>query len=239
MKSVGFMALLLGTFVFASSLFTPAWADAGLKDVVSTLEQGYGLLNDVQADFSQRTAIASIKKEQHGHGTLFIKKPSRSTAMFRFNYEKPRQQIVSNGKSVWFYLPENKQVLVSDAANLFDAQNGITLNYLTGMDRLSKDFTASFAGNGRDKKGNFVVELIPKKQNRVIAKLQITVAAQAVEQFLQEGKAKDPFPIISSVVYDPFGNRTAIDFSRIKVNRGISGSLFNFKVPHGIEVIKK
>jgi len=239
MKSACFMVLLLGTFLFASYLPTQVWADAGLKDVVSSLEQGYVLLNDVQADFSQRTAIASIKKEQRGYGTLYIKKPSRSTAMFRFNYEKPLQQIVSNGKSVWFYLPENKQVLISDATNLFDAQNGITLNYLTGMDRISKDFTASFAGNGRDKKGNYVLELIPKKQNRVIAKLQLTVAAQAVEQFVQEGKAKDPFPIISSVVYDPYGNRTSIDFSRIKVNRGISGSLFNFKIPRGIEVIKK
>jgi len=239
MKSAGFMVLLLGTFLFAGSLPTQVCADAGLKDVVSSLEQGYVLLNDVQADFTQRTAIASIKKEQRGYGTLYIKKPSRSTAMFRFNYEKPLQQIVSNGKSVWFYLPENKQVLISDATNLFDAQNGITLNYLTGMDRISKDFTASFAGNGRDKKGNYVLELIPKKQNRVIAKLQLTVAAKAVEQYVQEGKAKDPFPIISSVIYDPYGNRTSIDFSKIKVNRGISGSLFNFKVPRGIEVIKK
>src|SRR5512139_3997303 len=93
MKSACFMVLLLGTFLFAGSLPTQVWADAGLKDVVSSLEQGYVLLNDVQADFSQRTAIASIKKEQLGNGTLYIKKPSRSTAMFRFNYEKPLQQI--------------------------------------------------------------------------------------------------------------------------------------------------
>lgn len=239
MKKVGFMAFLSGVFLFTATLATPVWAAAGLQDVVSSIEQGYALLNDVQADFSQRTAIASIKKEQLGHGRLYIKKPTRSTAMFRFNYEKPLQQIVTNGKSVWFYLPENKQVLVSDSANLFDAQNGITLNYLTGMERLSKDFTARFAGNGRDKKGNYVVELLPKKQNRVIAKLQLTVAAEAVEQFKLAGKAKDPFPIISSVVYDPFGNRTTMDFSRIKVNRGMSSSLFNFKIPQGIEVIKK
>jgi outer membrane lipoprotein carrier protein len=239
MKKVGFMAFLSGVFLFVTTLSTPVWADAGLQDVVSSIEQGYALLNDVQADFSQRTAIASIKKEQLGHGRLYIKKPTRSTAMFRFNYEKPLQQIVTNGKSVWFYLPENKQVLVSDSANLFDAQNGITLNYLTGMERLSKDFTARFAGKGRDKKGNYVIELVPKKQNRVIAKLQLTVAAEAVEKFMLDSKAKDPFPIISSVVYDPFGNRTTMDFSRTKVNQGMSSSLFNFKIPQGVEVIKK
>ncbi|MEI8355210.1 MAG: outer membrane lipoprotein carrier protein LolA [Deltaproteobacteria bacterium] len=239
MKRVGYRLVLFGALLFTTVAPGLVRAEAGLKDVVTALEQGYLLLDDLQADFLQRTAIASIKKEQRGSGTLFIKKPSGAAAMFRFNYEKPRQQIVSNGKAVWFYMPENRQVLVSDAANLFDAQNGITLNYLTGLDHVSKDFTAGFAGTGRDKKGNFVLELIPKKQNRVIAKLQITVAASAVEQFIKDGRVEDPFPVISSVVYDPFGNRTAIEFSRAKTNRGISCALFNFKIPSGVDVIKR
>jgi outer membrane lipoprotein carrier protein len=239
MKPIGYIIIFSGYLLLTG--ITPEFvrADAGLKDVVAALEQGYVALNDVQADFSQRTAIASIKKEQLGSGTLYIKKPARASAMFRFNYDKPKQQIVSNGKLVWFYMPENKQVIVIDALNLFDVQNGITLNYLTGMDHVSKDFTACFAGNGRDKKGNYILELIPRKQNRTIAKLQITVAARAVEQFIKDGHARDPFPIISSVVYDSSGNRTAIEFSRIKTNRGIKSSLFNFKTPSGVDVIKR
>ncbi len=240
MRNFGYAFVFFGILLTAFAPQKIAWsAEADLKDVVSTLEQGYKALNDVQADFSQRTALASIKKEQRGSGTLVIKKPAGAAAMFRFNYTKPQQLIVSDGKSVWFYLPENRQVMVSEVANLFDKQNGITLNYLTGMDRLSRDFTASFAGNGRDGKGNYVLELIPKKKNRVLAKLHITVAEQAVEKFMQEGAARDPFPVVSSVVYDAFGNRTAIEFSRIRVNRGVSNSLFNFRVPSGVEVIRR
>lgn len=239
MKRFGFIVVLLSHFLFASVSPKMVWADASLKDVVATLEQGYNSLNDVQADFSQRTLIASIKKEQHSSGMLFIKKPAGAAAMFRFNYIKPQQQIVSNGKTLWFYLPENKLVMVSDVTNLFEGENGVTLNYLIGMGHVSRDFAISFVGNGRDKKGNYVLELIPKKKSKVMTKLQITVATGAVEQFMQNGKARDSFPIVSSVVYDTFGNKTSIDFSKIKTNRGMSVSLFSFKIPSGVEVIKR
>lgn len=232
--------VLLGVFLFSGGLQNTAWcAEAELKDVVSALEQGYQVLKDVQADFSQRTSLSSIKKEQSGSGTLVIKKTAGSAAMFRFDYKKPEQQIVSNGKSVWFYIPENKQVMVSDVASLFQGQNSVTLNYLTGMDHVSRDYKASFVGNGRDKKSNYVLELVPKKKNRVMAKLQITVSQRAVEQYMQDGKAHDPFPVVSSVVYDPYGNKTTIEFSRVRVNRGVGNSRFNFRIPQGAEVIKR
>jgi outer membrane lipoprotein carrier protein len=239
MKRTGCIIVLLIAFLYAGVSPKTVWANAALKDVVSALEEGYNSLNDVQANFSQRTAIASIKKEQRGSGTLFIKKADGTATMFRFNYVKPQQQIVSNGRSVWFYLPENKQVMVSDVTNLFEGESGVTLNYLTGMGHVSRDFAINFVGNGRDKKGNYVLELIPKKKSKIMAKLLITVASGAVDKFLEEGNAKEPFPIVSSVVYDSFGNRTAIEFSKIKANRGMSNALFNFKIPPGVEIIKR
>jgi outer membrane lipoprotein carrier protein len=240
MKSFAYMLVLGAALIFTCFPQKTAWcSEADLKDVVSALEQGYRELNDVQADFTQRTSLSSIKKEQSGSGTLAIKKTAGAPAMFRFDYRKPEQLIVCNGKSVWFYIPENKQVMVSDAASLFQGQNGVTLNYLTGMDHISRDYNSSFVGSGRDKKGNYVLELVPRKKNRVMAKLHITVSQRAVEQFMRDGKAHDPFPLVSSVVYDPYGNMTAIEFNRIRVNRGIGNSRFNFRIPQGVEVIKK
>jgi outer membrane lipoprotein carrier protein len=211
---------------------------AELNDVVASLEEGYNSLTDVQADFTQRTVIASIKREELGKGELFIKKKTGNTSMFRFDYTKPRQQIVSDGKTAWYYLPDNKQVMVSDVSELFAGGNGIALNYLTGMGHLSRDFTISFAGEGRDKKGNYVLDLAPKKPNQVVEKLRLTISAAAVERFQGGGNTKPLFPVVSSVVDDHFGNRTFIELSRVKVNRGISNSRFIFRIPSGVEVIK-
>jgi len=209
-----------------------------LKVVIDTLEQGYNALADLQADFSQRTLIASVKREDHGKGELFLKKTKGNTAMFRFDYTKPRQQIVCDGKKVWYYLPDNKQVMVGEATALFAGGNGIALNYLTGMGHVSRDFNISFAKEERDQKGNYVLDMAPKKPSQVMTRLRLTIAASAVDQFQESGKPQSPFPILSSVVDDPVGNRTIIDYSRVKVNQGIGNGRFSFKIPKGVEVIK-
>lgn len=216
---------------------TGAGSGAALKDVVATIEQGYASLRDVQASFSQRSEMASIGKAQTGAGELFIKKQAGGSAMFRFNYVKPVQQIVSDGKTVWYYLPENRQVITMDASKLFEG-GGVALSYLTGMGQVSRDFSIKFVGEGRDEKGNYLLELVPKKPGQAFAKLRLSVAATAVAAYLEEGKASVSFPITGSVVYDQAGNRTAFEFSKIKANRGVNNSMFRFKIPAGVEVVR-
>jgi outer membrane lipoprotein carrier protein len=213
-------------------------APAPLKNVVAALEKGYAGLQDVQADFSQKTTIAGVNRDQKGSGEVLLKRPASATAMFRFNYAKPKQQIVSNGKQVWFYTPENKQVLVNSVAAMFAGGNSIALSYLTGLGHVSRDFDIAFAAEPQDKNGNYQLELTPKKASPVLAKLQLTVSAAAVEQVQASGDVKNIFPIVSSVVVDAGGNRTRIDYGKARVNKGLSDATFNFKIPKGVEVVK-
>lgn len=215
-----------------------AAAPAPLKNVVAALEKGYAGLQDVQADFSQKTTIAGVNRDQKGSGEVLLKRPASATAMFRFNYAKPKQQIVSNGKQVWFYTPENKQVLVNSVAAMFAGGNSIALSYLTGLGHVSRDFDIAFAAEPQDKNGNYQLELTPKKPSPVLAKLQLTVSSAAVDQVQASGEVSNIFPIVSSVVHDAGGNRTRIDYSRPRVNKGLSDGTFNFKIPKGVEVVK-
>jgi outer membrane lipoprotein carrier protein len=206
---------------------------ASLKDVVAALEKGYAGLQDVHADFTQRTLIAGVGRDQKGNGEVFLKRPASSSAMFRFDYTKPKQQIISNGKQVWFFMPENRQVMVRSVADMFKGGNAIALSYLTGLGHVSRDFDVAFAKEQRDKNGDYQLELIPKKPSPVLARLQLTVSAEAVERFLRQGSVQDTFPVQAAV-----GNQTRIDYSHVRVNKGIDNNKFNFKVPAGVEVIK-
>jgi outer membrane lipoprotein carrier protein len=226
--------LLILCAVPLSAASTPA----SLKEVVAALEKGYAGLQDVQADFSQKTTISTVNREQKGSGEVLLKRPAAATAMFRFNYAKPKQQIISNGKQVWFYTPENKQVLVNSVSAMFAGGNSIALTYLTGLGHVSRDFDVSFAAEHQDKNGNYQLELAPKKASPVLAKLQLTVSAEAVEQLQATGEVRNVFPIISSVVHDASGNKTRIDYSRTRVNKGLADGKFNFKIPEGVEIIK-
>ena len=229
------------TIVLSLFFAFPLWAAptaASLKEVVSALEKGYAGIQDVQADFSQKTTISAVNREQKGVGEVLLKRPASATAMFRFNYAKPKQQIISNGKQVWFYTPENKQVVVNSVAAMFADANSIALSYLTGLGHVSRDFEVSFAAEPQDKNGNYQLELTPKKASAVLAKLQLTVDDEAVEQLQKTGEVKNVFPIVSSIVHDAGGNRTRIDYSRARVNKGVADGKFNFKIPEGVEVIK-
>ena len=235
------MKLLERILVVLAICTFPAASTAGateLTEVIAALEQGYNSLADIQANFTQRTVISSMKREESARGELFIKKAAGNSTMFRFDYVKPRQLIVSDGKKAWYYLPENRQVMVSDLEALFAGTNGIALNYLTGMGHISRDFSITFAGDGRDKKGDYVLDLVPRKPSQAIAKLRLTVAASVVDRFRESGRPEPVFPVVSSVVDDQFGNRTFIELSHVRVNQGIANSRFNFKIPKGVEIIK-
>lgn len=229
------LALLI---CFAAALPAFAESDSSLNVVVSALEKAYSSLQDVQATFSQKTKIASMGREQKGSGELFLKKPASTTASFRFNYNKPKQQIISNGKQVWFYMPENRQVMVSSVQDMFKGGNSIALSYLTGLGHVSKDFSAAFSSEKQDKDGNYQLELTPKKPTPVLSKLSLTVSKEAVEAFRKDGAVTGIFPVIASTVHDAAGNQTRIDYSGTKVNVGVSSSKFSFTPPQGTQVIK-
>jgi outer membrane lipoprotein carrier protein len=216
-----------------------AQAEADLKDIVAAVERSYESLTDLQASFSQKTYIASMKREQTGNGTLYIRKNPGAPAMFRFDYTRPKQLIVSDGSSVWFYLPENRQVMVTDVRSMFEGGNGVTLNFLTGIGRISRDFSITRPNDGRDAEGNYLLELVPKSSSRNLQKLRLAVSAKVVDEYLKGAKGGGGFPIVSSVVDDHFGTRTTIDFGNVRINRGLKASLFSFKVPKGVEVIRQ
>jgi outer membrane lipoprotein carrier protein len=208
-----------------------------IEQVVATVEGGYGQLQDLTAHFSQTTTIRSLGREEKASGTMYIRRSSATDPRFRFDYEKPKQLIVSDGTKVWLYQVAERQVIVTDVDKAFSGGT-LALSYLTGMGRLSQDFTVAMAGKGRDSKGNYLLELQPKAAVPNVAKLRLTIDHQAVEQFVASGTASTPFPIRSSTVIDHYGTATRLDFTNIAINTGVKDEMFTFRVPAGVEVIR-
>jgi outer membrane lipoprotein carrier protein len=65
-------------------------------------------------------------------------------AMFNWQYQEPsEQEVVSDGRTMWVYLPESRQVIESDLtlANRGGSVNPVT--FLGGLGNLSRDFFIS------------------------------------------------------------------------------------------------
>jgi len=240
--------LLVGLIL---SLLLPALAGAAnvsLKDVIDALEvpfqgAGAGQVHDVRADFFQESRIAALDRTQRGRGTvMFLFEPGDSRrapiAMFNWQYEEPNdQEIVSDGRTMWVYLPESRQVIESDLslASRGGAVNPVT--FLSSLGNLSRDFFIGYASPNTDSAGNYILDLRPKQSSQLIRNLRIVVdGGAAQEQVNPRGRLY--FPILSTTVTDPSDNQTTIEFSNLRVNRGLSRADFRFMQPPGVEVVK-
>lgn len=213
--------------------------EATLAEVISTVEQGYGNLQDLQADFSQVTTLPGLPRPQKGNGQLLLRRPQKGAAQFRFDYKIPQQQIISNGSTLWLYQPAEKQVIIASTAAMLQSGGNLAMSYLTGLGNISKDFTPSFAKPSRDDKGNYLIQLAPHNPTPALTLLKLTISKEAVEKYLAKNSGSISFPVVTSIVADFNGSETRIDYSRIRTNSGVSTKSFEFSPPKGVEIIKQ
>ena len=231
----------------------PAAAEEpSLSDTLQTLEQPFKAspqktsgprIDDFQAEFRQASHIASIDRTQQGEGSVRFKflrdrTAEEGSAMFRWEYREPTvQEIVSNGKTLWFYLPENRQAIESDISRLHGQQGQNPVTFLSGLGNLSRDFTVAWAEPPHDEEGNPILLLRPRQASQYIDRLEVVVAKRAVSEFRKNGRIGTVFPILSTEVVDPGGNRTAIFFHQVKLNQHPATEIFQFQPPEGVEVV--
>jgi len=142
----------------------------------------------------------------------------------RWNYDTPnKDQIVSDGKTLWFYDEDEEQVIETPLAQVSETQSTTTL--LSGLGNIKKLFNASFAEPGEiNPNGGYLVDLVPKGDEEYN---KVTISVD-----------KKDMMVNTIFLYDPFGNLTTIKLADIKTDTGVSDSLFDFKAPDGTEVVK-
>lgn len=265
---------ILTTALLIWAIATPAHAlqlpkyNVSLSEVIATVEQpfrsdrrGEPLITTVRADFFQRSTIAAKKREFRAEGQMYLMPATSSEALkFRFDYYRPtRQEIVCDGRTLWVYLPENRQVIRSDVEEFFSPERANAgrergINFLQGLGRISKDFSIVFNRTITDQAGNYILDLTPLRASVTIEKLFITVSREAVERragirrqteipplkgFPQVGAEQQvPFPILSTTVVDHDGNSTIMEFSNAVTNGMLAEMLFNFDVPPDAQVVR-
>lgn len=242
--------------LLALLLLLPAGAGAqgALSEVVDALEGPFragadrgAAIYDFEADFFQESRIASLERIQRGRGRVAVQFDRRAAdrvplARFRWDYEQPTtQEIVSDGRTLWVYLPENRQVIQSEIEQVALQRPDDPVTFLTGLGNLSRDFLITWASPNRDLEGNPVLELRPRRSSPMLERLLVVVAREAVDggpRRISDKGAGPVFPILSTTVVDPGGNTTRIEFSKVRVNRGLSAGFFEFILPTGVEVVR-
>ncbi|OGQ10818.1 MAG: outer membrane lipoprotein carrier protein LolA [Deltaproteobacteria bacterium RBG_19FT_COMBO_46_12] len=212
---MAFSTLMLIPMILVSLAFS-----ATGQAILSEIQNRYEKTNDFEANFIQEYIGKVMRQANRGEGKVYFKKKG----MMRWDYTSPNQKLISDGRTLWYYQPEEKQVLLSDISKVL--QDKTPLAFLAGEGNLGRDFNIlNLNESVSQKENNYIIELSPKEALATLAKLTLTVD-------------KKTHIILQTDVFDGLGNVTRTRFIDIKTNVGLSNSFFHFSIPPGTEVIR-
>jgi len=181
------------------------------------LQARYQNVRDFTADFVQTYRGGVLRTETRERGTVAVKKPGR----MRWIYTNPeRKEFVSDGQKMYSYIPEDRQVMVSNVPA--DSQAPTPVLFLAGKGDLVKDFTASQADSPVP--GSIGLKLTPRRNEPEYEYLIVAVDPATLQ-------------IRALTTRDRQGGESTIRFENLKENKGISDKDFAFRIPRGVDVI--
>lgn len=187
------------------SLISTAWAD---EKAVVELQSRLEKVTQYSADFDQTVRSSKGKQIQSGKGKFMVKRPN----LFRMNTQQPQEnQIISDGKNLWFYDPFVSQVTVNTVQ---DAVNNTPFVLLTSNNEnhwAQYDVTQNV--------DTFVLK--PKSKKSSLKQFDVRIDANG----LLKG--------FSTIERD--GQSNLYNLRNIN-NNPIAADLFKFDVPKGVEV---
>ena len=185
--------------------------------IADSLQKNYDATVDFVADFRQETEVRTLNRNLKAWGKLTFKRPGKML----WRYEEPKGQIVlADGKNLYFYQPEQNQVIKSPLSNAF--RSDIPLSFLLGLGNLKKDFNVAL--NGSDE-NQYVLRLEPKGDLGGFSEVNV-------------GVSRSTSDILWVSVRDAASNVTTIRFSGMRKGVGVQESLFRFQVPDGADVVE-
>ena len=160
-----------------------------------------------------------LRKRATERGTVLIKKPG----MMRWTYTEPEpKEFVSDGVKLYWYVPQDRQVIVGTVPAGEDATSPIL--FLTGRGRLSRDFAVDYADLPNAPLGTYVLKLVPKERQPEYEWLMLVVDRASLS-------------IRGLVTVDLQGGQSIFTFSRLKENVGLKDTQFVFTIPRGVDVV--
>ena len=207
-------------FVLAAALAVPAALGAQARPsadaIARALQTRYQGIQDFSADFVQTYRGGVLKTRTNQRGTVAVKKPGK----MRWVYTSPeRNELISDGRKMYWYVPEDKQVTVSDVGS----ENASTsLMFLTGNGDIARDFTPSFVESG--KPGALALKLVPRRAEPDYEYLVVTIDPATLQ-------------MQALTTRDRQGGENTITFTNMKENRRLPDKTFVFTPPRGVNVV--
>jgi outer membrane lipoprotein carrier protein len=212
------LARIVGLLGLALICLAAAGNTADIKAIAAAVDAHYNRLQTLEAQFTQVHRGAGAERTESG--TLWLKKPGK----MRWEYRSPREKLfVSDGKAVWFYVPDDRQARKTDARKLDDVRS--PLAFLLGKTKLEKELTG--------------LSLAPDVQPIAPGDVVLRGVPQGLEQVGEIVlEITDDHRITRIVIEDVDGSATEYRFTDQKEDLAVADGRFQFRPPEGTETVE-
>jgi outer membrane lipoprotein carrier protein len=195
-------------------------AEPTAAELAQSLQKKYDTIRDFSADFVHSYRSGALRKQLTEKGHLLIKKPGK----MRWDYTSPEQKLfVSDGVKVYSYIPQDKQVIVSDVPK--DDTASAPGLFLAGKGNLVRDFTASLAEVPASMPaGTKALKLVPKTPQPDYDSIVLLVDQATLG-------------LRGLMSTDAQGGTSTFSFANLKENVGLADKEFAFQMPRGVDIV--
>jgi outer membrane lipoprotein-sorting protein len=225
-KNICFINILVCLFIiicvgsgniYAAELRTPnAERRTDSSSPFDGLKKTYSGVNSLEAVFHQKIFIAGLKKERTFEGDFFYKRNKG----FLWKYRTPKVKFfLYNGKYMW--QGEDEKTFVVKERIRKEKTTGTFLDLIEDIARIDELFTLkqqSIAGSLE------ILEIVPKKDTTANS-AKIWIDKQNIVQKIE--------------IREFTGNINTIEFSAVKINRGVDDARFIYRPEKGKEIVER
>jgi len=187
-----------------------------LDEVIKKVEKNYSV-SGFSADFSQTSSIKAMEITDSASGRAFFKRSGK----MRWEYETPdRQMIITDGKTLWVFRPDDNQVMIGKAPSFFEGGKGFS--FLSDMKVIRQKFNMVLEKETQE--GYFVLKLLPREKTYDIVEIYLWISRKT-------------FNVVRILTYNSYGDEIRIIFNNIQLKQMLDDSLFSFEISEGIEVL--
>lgn len=209
------MLLLVIAIGFISAV--NAQTDAKAKNILNEVSKKYRSYNIVKADFSLLIESKQTNSKDTQQGTLYVKANAN-----KYKVSMTGQEMTSDGKTLWTYLKEEKEVQVTDVNTSDEALNPAKIFTI-----YEKGFKYLYTGDKKvGAKVYQIIDLTPTDINKSYFKIRLTIDKAAKQ-------------IANALIFEKNGNKYTYDVKSFVANAKLPESIFTFdakKFP-GVEVV--
>ncbi len=187
-----------------------------LDEVIKKVEKHYSV-SGFSAYFSQTSTIKAMEITDSASGRAFFKRSGK----MRWEYETPdRQMIITDGKTLWVFRPDDNQVMIGKAPSFFKGGKGFS--FLSDMKVIKQQFNMVLEKETQE--GFFILKLNPREKTYDIVEIYLWIS-------------KKTFNVVRILTYNSYGDETRIVFNNIQLKQKLDDSLFSFEISEDMEVL--